>query len=115
MAVAAGCGARSLWCGVCFVCVVQVQSQWGCGNQQVVNHTVLCLTVAKCLLLVRHLCPSALPLSSHPLTLSCRYIDYMRLVLGSKARELYQSLDAVLEPPKPGQAAGQQVGTPALC
>jgi hypothetical protein len=38
-----------------------------------------------------------------------RYIDYMRLVLGSKAHELYQSLDAVLEPPKPGKAAGQQV------
>lgn len=38
-----------------------------------------------------------------------RYIDYMRLVLGSKARELYQSLDAVLEPPKPGKAAPQQV------
>lgn len=37
-----------------------------------------------------------------------RYIDYMRLVLGSKARELYQSLDSVLEPPKPGTAAGQQ-------
>lgn len=33
----------------------------------------------------------------------------MRLVLGSKARELYQSLDSVLEPPKPGTAAGQQV------
>jgi hypothetical protein len=34
----------------------------------------------------------------------------MRLVLGSKARELYQALDAVLEPPKPGKAAAQQVG-----
>lgn len=42
-----------------------------------------------------------------------RYIDYMRLVLGSKARELYQSLDAVLEPPKPGKPAAQQVGN--LC
>ncbi len=38
----------------------------------------------------------------------------MRLVLGSKARDLYQSLDAVLEPPKPGKAAGQQVGMHAV-
>lgn len=45
---------------------------------------------------------------------ACRYIDYMRLVLGSKARELYQSLDSVLEPPKPGTAAGQQVSLWAL-
>jgi hypothetical protein len=80
----------------------------------VVKHTVLYLTVAECLLLMHHLCPSVLLLSSHSLTLPCRYIDYMRLVLGSKARELYQSLDAVLEPPKPGKAAGQQVGSPAL-
>jgi hypothetical protein len=38
----------------------------------------------------------------------------MRLVLGSKARELYQSLDVVLEPQKPGKAAAQQV-SPCGC
>lgn len=45
----------------------------------------------------------------------CRYIDYMRLVLGSKARELYQSLDVVLEPQKPGKAAAQQVSQSRVC
>lgn len=36
----------------------------------------------------------------------------MRLVLGSKARDLYQSLDAILEAPAGGKAAAQQVRSP---
>eukprot|EP00878_Enallax_costatus_P016453 GHUV01017258.1.p1 GENE.GHUV01017258.1~~GHUV01017258.1.p1 ORF type:complete len:570 (+),score=170.72 GHUV01017258.1:179-1888(+) len=41
-----------------------------------------------------------------------RYIDYMRLVLGGKARELYQSLDTVLDS-KPPPAAANKPGTAA--
>lgn len=42
----------------------------------------------------------------------CRYIDYMRLVLGAKARELYQSLDTVLDP-KASAAAAKAGGAAA--
>ncbi|WIA35384.1 hypothetical protein OEZ86_003832 [Tetradesmus obliquus] len=42
-----------------------------------------------------------------------RYIDYMRLVLGAKARELYQSLDSVLDAKAPAAAAAAGKGNAA--
>eukprot|EP00879_Flechtneria_rotunda_P019660 GHRR01020657.1.p1 GENE.GHRR01020657.1~~GHRR01020657.1.p1 ORF type:complete len:653 (+),score=242.69 GHRR01020657.1:85-2043(+) len=45
--------------------------------------------------------------------LICRYIDYMRLVLGSKARELYQSLDTVLDSKATAAAAAAAAAAPA--